>query len=134
MIAMFRSSLRNLRGIERSASATSFSNASRCTGRSFRNSFRLWALSFQFGFALFRNDVAVIVAVVADDALVAERLRLADAAAVEDQRILGARPALRRHRGAELLLDRDRVVAFGDANPVGHSQHVAIDRQPRYSQ
>src|SRR5258706_16372468 len=98
MIAMFRISLRNRFGIERSASATSFSNASRCT----RSRLRLSPLSFQFSVlsfefrrrrALARDDQPIVVAVVDDEALIAERLRPADAAAVEDQGVGRPRPA-----------------------------------------
>ena len=72
---------------------------------------------------------AVVVAVVADDALLAERLRLADAAAVQDQRVGRPRPLRRRHRSAELLLDDLGIVRPRDADPVRDAQHVPIDRQ-----
>ena len=51
-----------------------------------------------------------VVAVVAHGALVAERLRPADAAAVQDERVGRPRPALRRQRAAQLLLDDLRIV------------------------
>src|SRR3954469_25685923 len=83
MIAMFRISLRNRRGIERSASATSFSNAARSTGASFRL-FDFPALR-RLSVPDARDHQAEIIAVVAHDALVAQRLRPADPAAVQDQ-------------------------------------------------
>ena len=36
-----------------------------------------------------------------------------------------------RHRAAQLLLDDDRIVGFGDADAVRHAQHVPVDRQAR---
>src|SRR5256885_644835 len=101
MIAMFRSSLRNLRGIERSASATSFSNAARSMSHSFQRPAyafpcRASGLAFdlrRLAITSTRDHQTEIVAVVANDALVAQRLRAADAAAVQDQRIRGSRPA-----------------------------------------
>ena len=80
--------------------------------------------------ALGNDDHAEIVAVVDDEALLAERFRPADAAAVEDQRVGRSRPALRRHRRAQLLLDDDRIVRLGDADAVRDAQHVTVDRQP----
>src|SRR4051794_23012613 len=106
MIAMFRISLRNRRGIDRSASATSFSNAARSTGFSPR--LRLHAhddhsLAFARGrIALAGDDRPVVVAVVDDKALLAQRLRPADAAAMENQRVRRPGPALGRQRVAQL--------------------------------
>src|SRR5580765_7377199 len=94
-MAMFFIASRNVRGIDASASATRLSNFSRC---------------------IFRHDRGVVVALVPDDADVALRLRPADAAAVENQRVRGPRPAVFRHRSAQLLLDLDRVVTLGDAD------------------
>ena len=54
--------------------------------------------------------------------------RVADLAAVEDQQVGGARPALVRHDGHELLLDLRRVVALRDAQAVRDAQHVRVDR------
>ena len=64
---------RKRRGIDASASATRRSNRSRST-------------------AWFRDDGVEVVAFVLHGALVAQRLRLADAAAVQDQGVGGARP------------------------------------------
>src|SRR6266567_1652139 len=109
-MAMFFIASRNRLGIEASASATSCSNCFRRTG--------------------FRDDQAVVVAIVAYRALLAERARAADPAAVKDQRVRRARPAGFRQGGAELLFDYDGIVGFGDADPVRDPEHVAIDRQP----
>src|SRR5579862_5337405 len=113
MIAMFRISLRNRFGIDWSASATSFSNLARSTG-SFRRSalssqFRVLSSEFRRPRPFARHDQPEVIALVADETFVAERLGPADAAAVEDQRVRGLRPPLRRHRGAELLFDDDRI-------------------------
>ena len=51
----------------------------------------------------FRDDRAIVVALVAHDALVAERFRLADAPAVQNQRVRRLRPFARRQRAAQLL-------------------------------
>ena len=69
------------------------------------------------------------------DALVAERLRPADAPAVQDQRVGGARPAsraaARRTAAASTTIG---IVGLGDADAVRHAQHVAIDRQPGHAE
>src|SRR4051812_28006492 len=127
MMAMFRSSLRNLRGIDRSASATSFSNAARSMGDSFQRPahgfpFRARRLAFglrRLAIAGTRDHQAEILALVANDTLVAQRLRAADTPSVEDQRVGGSRPPFGRHGVAQLLLDHDRVVGLGDADAVG---------------
>src|SRR5665213_1473486 len=98
---------RNGFGIDASASATRLSNFSRCTV----------------------HDGGEVVALALDDARVAERRWLADAAAMEDEGVGRARPARLGHRVAELLLDDDGVVAFGDADAIGHAKHVPIDRK-----
>ena len=67
-------------------------------------------------------------------AAIAERPRLADAAAVQDERVGGARPVRRRQRRAQLLLDDLRIVRPGDADAVGDAQHVTIDRQARHAE
>src|SRR5438093_2549984 len=129
-MAMFCIALRKRRGIEASASATSRSNSLRSTF--LRLSLALPGLRGflrRFLVADARDDETEVVAVVAHDTLIAERFGPADAPAVEDQRVGGARPPLRRHRAGQLRLDLDRVVAFRDADAVRHTQHVAIDRQ-----
>src|SRR6476661_1696293 len=114
-IAMFCIASRNLRGIDASASATCFSNRARSTGGLWRCRVRTRPLA--------RDHRAVILAVVANDALVAPRLRPADAAAVQNERIGRARPARLRHRRAQLLLDDDRIVGVSDADAVGDAEH-----------
>src|SRR6476660_6222990 len=96
-IAMFFIASRKRRGIDASASATSFSNRSRCT-------------------AGFRNDGVEVLALRLDRAAVAERLRPADAAAVQDERIGRSRPARLWQRAAELLFDEHWIVTLGDAD------------------
>src|SRR5262245_14521526 len=114
MIAMFFIAIRNRAGIEASASATWLSNCFLCT-----------ALC---------NDVLVVVAPLLHNALLAEWLGPADAAPVQDERVGGTRPALLRHRRAQLLLDDDGIVPFGDANPVRDAEDVPIHRQPRHAE
>jgi hypothetical protein len=46
---------------------------------------------------------------------------------VKDQHVRGERPHLLRQRGAQLLLDFHRVVAFGDADAVRDTEYVPID-------
>ena len=70
------------------------------------------------------------VAVGADDAAIAERARLADAAAVQDERVRRSRPVRGGHGRAQLLLDDLGIVGPGDADPVGDAQDVAIDGKP----
>src|SRR5262249_9107240 len=108
-MAMFFIASRKRCGIDASASATCRSNSFRCTG--------------------LRDHETEVIALVADDALIAERFGTADAPAVENQRVGGARPAFLRHRVSELLLDEHRIVALGDANPVRDAENVAIDGQ-----
>ena len=80
------------------------------------------------------HNVLVIVAVVPNRALIAERLRLANAPAVENLHVGGERPHLFRQRGAQLLLDVHGVVAFGDTDAIGDAQHMAIDGQPWHAE
>ena len=61
--------------------------------------------------------------------MLAQRTRLADAAAVKDQRVGGDGPFRGRHRRAQLLLDDLRIVPRRDPDPVRHAEHVAIDGQ-----
>ena len=56
------------------------------------------------------TSVAIEIALVAHDALVAQRLRFADAPAVQDQRVGRFRPLGGRQRAAELLLDLDGIL------------------------
>ena len=53
---------------------------------------------------------------------------------MEDERVGGARPPLRRQRAGQLFLDLDRVVAFRDPDAIRDAQHVAIDGQPRHAE
>src|SRR5690349_1260344 len=117
-MAMLRIASRKSRGMLRSASATIASNFARSTA------FPRLTLALA-------HERLVVLAVVAHHALLAERLRLADAAAVQNERVGRLRPDRLLQRGAELLLDHFRLVALGDADPVGHAEHVTIDRQPR---
>src|SRR5713101_3519243 len=113
---MFVIAVRKRRGMEASASATSCSNCFRST----------WFLPGRAA-PLSRNDGTVEVARIPHNALLAERLGTADAPPVEDQRIGSARPSLFGKRVAQLLLGHDRVVRFGDADPVRHAEHMPID-------
>ena len=56
--------------------------------------------------------------------------RNADLAAVEDQQIGRARPALPGDDRHELLLDHQGVVATGDPQPVGDAQDVGVHGDP----
>src|SRR5581483_3762574 len=111
MIATFSIAVRKRRGTDVSASATCCSNLLRST-------------------RITRDDQAIVVAAVANGALVAQRFRTADTAPVQDQRVGRARPPLFRQRLAQLLLDEDRIVALGDADPVRDAEDVPIHRQP----
>jgi hypothetical protein len=73
----------------------------------------------------------VIVAIGGDGAPIAQRLRPANAPAVQDQRIGRERPFLGCKRRRELILHDDGIVGLGDADPVRDPQHVAIDRKAR---
>src|SRR5581483_9200455 len=114
-IATFCMASRKRRGIARNASATWFSKCFRST--------RAW-----------RDDEPEVVAVVAHDALIAQRLRFADASAMQNERVGRPRPPLLRQRLAELILNRHRIVAFRDANSIRHAKHMTIDRQPRHTE
>src|SRR5438445_13427539 len=89
---MFFIALRNRRGIDRSASATCCSNSFLVT-RSLRS----------LVVARPPDDQPEIVAVITDGALIAERFRPADSAAVEDEGIRRSRPARLGRGGAQLL-------------------------------
>src|SRR5262245_55988049 len=122
-MAMFCIALRKRRGIECSASATSCSNAFRSTpGRCGLLATLGRPLLRRLAVARPRDDEPEVVAVVANRALVAKGRRPADAAAMKDQRVRGARPSFRRQGGAELLFHFDRIVAFGDADAIGNPQ------------
>jgi hypothetical protein len=77
------------------------------------------------------HERPVKVAVVADDAQLTERLRLADTPPVENEGVGRTRPACLRQRGAELLLHNFGVVAFGNADAVRDPEHMPVDRQSR---
>src|SRR5262245_59080524 len=96
---------RNRRGIVCSASATTCSNRARSTSR-----FRRCRPSLLP--PLLGNDGTEVDAVVAHGALIAERFRLADPAAVQDQRVGRARPVAPGQHAAELLLDDNRIVGL----------------------
>ncbi len=82
--------------------------------------------------AAFAGDhEAVVVALVANETLIAQRFRTADAAAVQNQRVGGSRPPFRRHRLAQLLFDDDRIVRFGDADAIRDAEDMPIHRQSR---
>ncbi len=76
------------------------------------------------------RQVRVEVAIAADRAAIAERARLADATAVEDQGVGRSRPGRCGHRRAQLLLDDLRVIGLRNPDPVGHTQDVAVDGKP----
>ena len=76
----------------------------------------------------------VIVALVADRTLLAQRAWFADPAAVQDQRVGGDGPFGRRHRRAQLLFDDFRIVAARDPDAVGDPEHVAIHRQAGHAE
>ena len=79
---------------------------------------------------LARHDGLVIQAVLPNRTPIAERLGLADAPAVQDERVGGPRPSFGRHYRAKLLLDGFWIIRLGDADPIRHAQHVPIDRKP----
>src|SRR5262249_340313 len=114
---MLRIACRKSCGIPRSASATMASNFARSTAFP------------RLAFALTHQRV-VVVAVVTNDALFAERLWFADAPPVQDQRVGRLGPVRLAECRGELLLDDFRLVALGDADPIGDAQHVPVDRQP----
>ena len=60
--------------------------------------------------------------------MVAQRLRLADAAAVKNLDVGSERPHFLRQRGAELLFDLHGVITLGDADAIRNAQHMPIDR------
>src|SRR5207253_9685284 len=111
---MFCISRRKRAGMSSIASATSCSNLFRFTG--------------------LLHHVLVIVTVVPDGALIAQRLRLADASAVKDLHVRRERPQLLWQTAAELLFHVDGVVAFRDPDAIGHTQDVAIDRQAGHAE
>src|SRR5689334_9410471 len=131
-IAMFCIALRKRRGIDRNASATSCSNAFRSTRLRVRCLRELGAareLGALCGLRelcglLFRrlavagagDHEAEVVAVVADRTLIAQRFGPADSPSVQNQGARRARPPLLRHCAAQLLFDRFRIVALGNAN------------------
>ena len=69
----------------------------------------------------------VVIAVVANGALIAQRLRFADAPAVKDLHVGGERPHLLRQQAAQLLFNVDGIVAFRDPDAIRNTQDVAID-------
>ena len=71
--------------------------------------------------------MAEVFAVLRNGAAVAEWARLADAAAMQDQRVGCASPVGGRKGGAQLLFDDDRVVGARDADAIGDAEDVAID-------
>ena len=83
---------------------------------------------------LARDDRPVVLAVGPDGTVVAQRFRPADTAAVEYLHVRGSRPEGVWQRPAQLRLDLHRIVALGDANPIGNTQDVPIDGQSRYAE
>src|SRR5689334_23036289 len=116
-MARFFIASRKRRGIVASASATSRSNFFRSTRDADAGTLV--------------DDSRVVIAIVPDRALIAQRLWLADPASVQDERVGGARPPLFGQRAGELPLDDLRLVRIREADPVRHAQHVAIDRKSR---
>src|SRR5919199_4991866 len=111
-IARFSIASRKRRGMDARASATHRSNAARV----------MLLLDFRrFPVARAGDDQPEVVAVLAHHALIAERLRFTDAPPVQNERVGRARPSVLRHRGAQLLLDRLRIVSFCNADPVRHT-------------
>ena len=53
---------------------------------------------------------------------------------MQDLYIRGERPQLARQCLAELRLDLDGIVALGDTDAVRYSEHMSIDREPRYAE
>src|SRR5215467_7046240 len=115
-IAMLLIASRNRRGIDASASATSFSNGSRRTA----------------GSSI--DDRVEVVALGLDRTGLAQRLRTTDPAPVKNQRIGRPRPARLGHRRAQLLLDNDGVVAFRDPDAIRDAEHVSINREPGHTE
>jgi hypothetical protein len=72
-----------------------------------------------------------IVAVVANGALIAQRLWFADTPTMKDLHIGCERPHRLRQRATQLFLDLHRIVAFRDPDPVRDAQDMPIDRQAR---
>ena len=70
----------------------------------------------------------------ASGAAVAQRTRLADPPAVKNQRVRRVRPQRRRQGCAELFFHDLRMFRPRDAQAVGDSKDVAVDRQPRHAQ
>src|ERR1700733_2590983 len=90
-MTMFFIAPRKRPGMEASASATRCSNAFRCTGFSRRLFRARRAAGLRAAAALADDDGAVVVALVAHRALIAQRPGPADAPAMEDQRVRRAR-------------------------------------------
>ena len=70
----------------------------------------------------------------ASGAAVAQRTRLADPPAVKNQRVRRVGPQRRWQGCAELFFRDLRMFRPRDAQAVGDSKDVAVDRQPRYTQ
>src|SRR6266513_1317518 len=119
--AMFFISRRKRAGMSSIASATSFSNW-----------FLVTSGADLVGSA--RDYQTVVVAVVTDGTLIAERLRLADAPAMQDLHVRGKRPHLLRQEAAQLLFDFDGIVAFRDPDAVRDAQHVTINGQAGHAE
>src|SRR5687768_16026119 len=83
---------------------------------------------------MLRLQRAIVIAILADRALVAERLGPADAAAVQNLDVGRQRPHPGWKRCGELPLHLLRIVTRGDADTVRHAEHVAIDGKPGHAQ
>jgi hypothetical protein len=53
---------------------------------------------------------------------------------MKNQRVGRASPSRFRHRGAQLLLDDGRVVAFRNPDPVRDAQHMSIDGEAGHTE
>src|SRR5262249_61279013 len=73
----------------------------------------------------------IVRAIILDDTPIARRLGSAHPAAVQNERIGGARPLLCRQGTAELILDDHCVVGIGNPEAVGYPKHGSIHRKAR---
>src|ERR1051326_5296128 len=114
-MAMLLIASRKRRGMDASASATRRSNVSRRTRLRIPGPLSPGLVRLPLSPGLVRSprppgrdDRRVVIALLSHDADVALRLWIADATAVENQRVRRPRPAFLGHRSAELVLDLHR--------------------------
>ena len=100
---------------------------------SLRNRSRVIA-AFSGACSGFRAELAEVVASVANQTPIAERLWPADAAAVEDQRVRARASIAPAAAGRQCGFDHDGIVGAHEADPVRDAQDVAIDRQARHAE